>query len=115
MPGMLFADLVGGESPAADALWDWARLVPPLIPMTLAVALGELAGDLAGVLDAPPVEAPLDAVTPQPADAEPIVAGETEAGETEAVPSAEAARGLRDAIIEANLRYLPRFVEAART
>ena len=31
------------------------------------------------------------------------------------VPSADAARGLRDAIIEANLRYLPRFVEAART
>jgi 6-phospho-beta-glucosidase len=31
------------------------------------------------------------------------------------VPSAEAARGLRDAIIEANLRYLPRFVEAARS
>jgi 6-phospho-beta-glucosidase len=31
------------------------------------------------------------------------------------VPSAEAARGLRDAIIEANLRYLPRFLEAART
>jgi 6-phospho-beta-glucosidase len=31
------------------------------------------------------------------------------------VPSADVARGLRDAIIEANLRYLPRFVEAART
>jgi 6-phospho-beta-glucosidase len=30
------------------------------------------------------------------------------------VPSAEAARGLRDAIIEANLRYLPRFVASAR-
>lgn len=31
------------------------------------------------------------------------------------VPTAEAAMGLRDAIIEANLRYLPRFVEAARS
>jgi 6-phospho-beta-glucosidase len=30
------------------------------------------------------------------------------------VPSSEQARGLRDAIIEANLRYLPRFVDAAR-
>ena len=29
------------------------------------------------------------------------------------VPGAAAARGLRDAIIEANLRYLPRFVETA--
>ena len=28
------------------------------------------------------------------------------------VPSAAAARGLRDAIIEANLRYLPRFVSS---
>jgi 6-phospho-beta-glucosidase len=31
------------------------------------------------------------------------------------VPSADAARGLRDAIIEANLRYLPRFVASATT
>ena len=72
LPGTLFAGLIGSESPAIDALWDWARLIPPLIPMSLAVAFGELVGD-SGVLEAPPVEAPLEPGAAPAAVGEPIV------------------------------------------
>ena len=53
LPGTVFAGLIGEDSPALGALWEWARLVPPLMPMSLAVALGEVAGVATGVLEAP--------------------------------------------------------------